>query len=267
VNEITPAPSTHAAADIEPPPRTNPPRLRRTLLGAAIGALLAMSIVPYATHTGTYQYRRGYLPIYDIAGRESVNVPQLTLNISFAALAAAIAFNLSRRFIIWTVAIIGLGIVARVGLPAYQEEMRRAAEREETIAHNAIMDGDFDAAKQSLLKASNYWWWKGWWEGAQRVSERASDEQAMRQEAAAYRAGRDEERARALLRLDWLNDRYGESIAEAKRLLLEAAGKWHIAERFKDEQRVRAWENQIQPKNAPPPSFDPSRPYQVLSKP
>jgi hypothetical protein len=47
-------------------PNSNLPRLRRILIGAAIGALLAMSIVPYATHSGSYQYRRGYMPIYEI---------------------------------------------------------------------------------------------------------------------------------------------------------------------------------------------------------
>jgi hypothetical protein len=49
----------------EPPKRS---RLRRTLLGATIGALLAMSLVPYVKGH-RYAADRGYLPIYEIGAR------------------------------------------------------------------------------------------------------------------------------------------------------------------------------------------------------
>lgn len=51
------------------------------------------------------------MPIYKIGGRENVNVAQLVLNISFAALAGALAFNLSRRAALWTVAIVSIAFV------------------------------------------------------------------------------------------------------------------------------------------------------------
>jgi hypothetical protein len=34
------------------------------------------------------------------------------------------------------------------------------------IARLEIENANFYAAKKHLLKASNYWWWKGWWDGA-----------------------------------------------------------------------------------------------------
>jgi hypothetical protein len=61
----------------EPPKKS---RLRRTLLGAGIGALLAMSMVPYVKGH-RYASERGYLPIYEIGGRADVNVAQLVLNV------------------------------------------------------------------------------------------------------------------------------------------------------------------------------------------
>jgi len=57
-------------------------------LGAGIGALLAMVFVPCI--------HQGYEPIFN-AAEYRINVAQLVLNISFAALVGALAFNLSRR--------------------------------------------------------------------------------------------------------------------------------------------------------------------------
>ena len=173
-------------------PNSNSPRLKRILMGAAIGALLAMSVVPYATHTGTYHYERGYMPIYEIGGRENVNVAQLVLNILFAALAGALASNLSRRAALWALGGLAVVVAAWFGLPAYHEQMEASAKREERSAYGAILNGNFEVAKQHLLKASEYWSWKGWWAGARDAKERAFDEQEMRKTAASFRARRDE---------------------------------------------------------------------------
>ncbi len=85
-------------------------------------------------------------------------------------------------------------------IPAFQERMRVDAQREERTAYVAIVNGNFALAKQHLLNASNYWWWKGWWDGARNARERAFDEQAMQRQAAAFHAEEDEQRARELLR-------------------------------------------------------------------
>jgi hypothetical protein len=78
--------------------------------------------------------------------------------------------------------------------------MRVDAQREERTAYVAIVNGNFALAKQHLLNAWNYWWWKGWWDGARNARERAFDEQAMQRQAAAFHAEEDEQRARELLR-------------------------------------------------------------------
>ena len=135
-----------------------------------------MSVVPYVNGP----YGRGYLPIYEIGGKANVNVAQLVLNISFAALAGALVSNLSRRAAIWMATIVGLAVAALFGLGVYHEQLRNAAEREKRLADEAMFYGKFDLAKQHLLNASNYWWWKGWWEGARNARERALDERAMR---------------------------------------------------------------------------------------
>jgi hypothetical protein len=160
-----------------------------------------MSIVPYATHSGTYQYRRGYMPIYEIGGRENVNVAQLVLNISFAALAGVLVSNLSRRAALWVIGGLAIAVTAWFGLPAYDEQMKAGAETEERLAHGAILDGNFGLAKEHLLKAANYWKWKGWAAGARDATNRAFDGQEMKEQAAAFHAEKSEERARQLLRI------------------------------------------------------------------
>jgi hypothetical protein len=230
------------------------PRLRRTLIGAAIGALLAMSMVPYVKGH-RYALERGYLPIYEIGGRADVNVAQLLLNVSFAALVGALASNLSRRAVLELLGAAGI-LAAGVGLwgefRVFQEQMKAGAEREETLATVSIQDGNFVGAKEHLRKASNYWWWKGWWEGAQDAKQRAFDEQGMKKQAASSRAQKDEARVMQLLGMTnpfeqfHLHPFYPNANAkEAKQLLLDAAENWNAAGNTYEEQRVRKWEKNL----------------------
>jgi len=81
------------------------------LLGAAIGTMLGLLFIPY---------RRGYgyLPIFNGFTNESItnvdiNLPQLVVNVAFAALVGALVANLSKRGIcILTIclAFTGIGI-------------------------------------------------------------------------------------------------------------------------------------------------------------
>jgi hypothetical protein len=84
----------HREANASGHPGQSPkkPRLRRTLLGAAIGALLAMLMVPYVRgHRNAAD--TGYLPIYEIGAQADVNVAQLILNISYARVVEAVKWG------------------------------------------------------------------------------------------------------------------------------------------------------------------------------
>ena len=121
----------------------------------------------------------GYQPIFN-AAEYRINIPQLVLNVLFATLLAALVFNLfRRRSALWMVA--GILSVAGVwfGFSAFQDRMREEAEYHETIADLQIHHGKFDLAKQHLLKAADYWWWKGWWEGARVDKKQANDRSGM----------------------------------------------------------------------------------------
>jgi hypothetical protein len=245
---------------------SNPSRLRRTLWGAAIGALLAMLFVPCI--------RDGYEPIFN-AAKYRINVAQLVLNVSFAALVGALASNFSGRAwraLSWIAASVALALTAWIAFSTFQQQMKTKAEREESAAWGAILNGNFDVAKEHLLKASNYWWWRGWWDGARSARERAFDDQGMKrkldaqiqaekskldaqiqaermeaEKAAVFRAQTDEVRARQLLRGESWNNYHpsDENVTEAKQFLLDAAEAWHIAGNSAEEQRVRAWETNI----------------------
>jgi len=139
--------------------------VRRTLLGAGIGALLAMVFVPCI--------HQGYEPVFN-AAEYRINVAQLVLNISFAALVGALAFNLSRRALCWSAASAILIVTALFGLPAYHEQMRSGAVTEEGLAYAAAAIPDLGLAKEHMLRAANYWWWKGWWEQSRKDKELAA---------------------------------------------------------------------------------------------
>jgi hypothetical protein len=57
-------------------------------------------------------------------------------------------------------------------------------ENEQRTAHYDLEHGDFEAAKKHLLKAADYWWWKGSLEGAREAKRQANDQASMEQQYA-----------------------------------------------------------------------------------
>lgn len=108
-------------------------------------------------------HRAGYRWIFDRSDT-SIAFFQLLLNVGFAALVGALIANFSRRVMLWTARIVAIATVALaclVGFSAFQQQMKAGAEREETTACSEVRNGNFPTAKEHLLKASNYYWWKG----------------------------------------------------------------------------------------------------------
>jgi hypothetical protein len=173
--------------------------MRRTLLAVGFAVLASLLYVPEGCRaSGVWRVCR-HTPFWNA---EHIMFVSLLVQTTFAAVATAIAVNTRwrtlRRVLLWIGAGATLGLIA-FGPLAFQQEMKRSAESEEWTARGDIDAGKFDSAKQHLLKASNYWWWKGWWEGARRARQRAFDEQGMKEQAAAFRAKKDAEaRAKAM---------------------------------------------------------------------
>ncbi len=196
--------------------------------------------------------------VYRDIGR--VMIDMLILQTVFLSVLFAVIVNIrwrpSRRVLIWFAVCATLVLTVCFGFPAFQQQMTRGAESEEWMARGDIHNGKLDSAKEHLLKAANYYWWKGWWDGARNTRVRASDEQAMQRQAAAFQAEKNEESARQILRMTnvFFDSRRADQtysypddkkVAEGKRLLLEAAEKWHIAGSTAEEQRVRTWEKDV----------------------
>jgi len=118
----------------------------------------------------------GYLPIYEIGGKADVNVAQLVLNVSFAALAGALAANLPRRAVYliaacFSVAAIATGIVAVVRISeasvvrAQQSAVARAYSDERYADQllrfarfqSPLQQEDVKKAKLYLLHAAENW--------------------------------------------------------------------------------------------------------------
>jgi hypothetical protein len=253
--------------------------MRKTLLTIGSAVIVSMLLAPHGTKPGGL---RGWGPFfsdygfsaqdfaYGVIGR--VMIDMLILQTVFLAVLFALIVNIrwrpSRRVLIWFAVCATLVLMVCFGFPAFQQQMKTGAENEEWRARRDINNGKLDLAKEHLLKSANYWWWKGWWDGARNAKQHAFDEQGMERQAAAFHAEKNEERARQLLRMTKVLDQFDSArarqsnpfadlipqgkgypddkkIAEAKRLLLEAAEKWHIAGSTAEEQRVRAWEKNV----------------------
>ena len=242
--------------------------MRRTLLAVGCAVLVSMLLAPHGNKYGV----EGFGPFWSVTGFSRcgpggplpiwwlgigrVMIDMLALEIIFLAVLFAVASNLSRRawrVVSWTAGIVAVAVAACVGFLAFHEQMRTAAEREETTARVLIENGHFDLAKAHLLKASNYWWWKGWWDGARNARERAIDQQAMEKKYTAFQAEKDEDRAGQLLRKRNVFDQFDsspsfpsdENVKEAKQLLLDAAEKWHAIGNAGEAERVKAWEKNV----------------------
>jgi hypothetical protein len=143
-----------------------PSRIWRTLLGAAIGALVAMAFVPRLHHG----YGAPYRLIFDTP--ESINIPQLVLNVLFAAVLCALAANLSRRGVYLVAACLGIAAVAVgvIALVRFQEAAINAAvaraRSDERYADQLLQFSRFQSplrqqnverAKQYLAHAAENW--------------------------------------------------------------------------------------------------------------
>jgi hypothetical protein len=232
--------------------------MKRTLIAVGIALIGSLLHVPHGN--SRWGQIDGWSPFWDA---ESILVTPLILQTVFAAVVAAILVNIrwralgrAWRTLSWLAASVVLALAIWFGFPAFQQEMKRRAESEEWAARGDINSGKFDSAKQHLLNAADYWWWKGWWDGARDARERAFDEQRMKKQAAVSHAQNDEARARELLRGEGdifdavsllSNNSYpsDDAVIEAKRLLLDAAENWNTAGDTAEEQRLRAWENNV----------------------
>jgi hypothetical protein len=178
--------------------------MRKTLLAVGFAVLASLMFVPHgSTSHGMVHYARR-AAFFIETGRPVLFVPFL-LQTAFAAVATAIIVNINWRcwkprpstvkkigvFLLIFAFLAALVLTAWLDFPAFQHEMKRRAEGEEWAARGGIDAGKFESAKQHLLKAADYWWWKGWWEGARDARQRALDEQGMKKHAAAFRAKRD----------------------------------------------------------------------------
>src|SRR5439155_9428310 len=87
-------------------------RLGRTLLLAAVCALIAMAFVPRILLNNRSEVRREYSPFYAMPPDSQINIAQLVVNVTFAALTGVVVANMSRRQLLWTAAVLAIAAAA-----------------------------------------------------------------------------------------------------------------------------------------------------------
>lgn len=142
--------------------------LRKTLLAAAVCALLAMLFVPYRSH-GTYSRQafndveRSYKPFFEVRRDADLDTPQLLLNVAFACLAGAVVVNLSKRNLYWAAGFVvlvavGSGVATLVIMRSNEiHEAVGRAQSQENFAAQLKTTGNLFEAKKILLLAADNW--------------------------------------------------------------------------------------------------------------
>jgi hypothetical protein len=167
-------------------------RTKRTLWGIGIGALVAMMFVPVMEYGGygrTLAERRsgGHYRLIVQSGGADINVPQLVLNVVFAALLGAVCANMSRRAWRWAggcaalVAVVG-GIIALIEVRSAAIARAQSDEKELTEWYQAERpktepekEAFLAKAKSILLNAANNWFIAGDWAQARKLRAQAKN--------------------------------------------------------------------------------------------
>jgi hypothetical protein len=156
-------------------PKQRSPRLRRTLLSAAVCALIAMALVPcVGGHTERAYDPRwllldapiwngGYRLVFAMPANSRINVAQLILNVSFAAILGAVAANVPRRVqrVIAAIAVAGATVFAGLALKKFRAAAVSRAESDESMADGDLYSHGYASAKEYFRQAKLNWWIAG----------------------------------------------------------------------------------------------------------
>src|SRR5207237_9981184 len=100
--------------------------LGTSLLLSAVCALVAMAFVPRILLHDRTEVRRQYLPFYAMPPDSQINIAQLVVNVTFAALIGVVVANMSKRQLLWTAGVLAIAAAATLMVVAGEGAVVRA---------------------------------------------------------------------------------------------------------------------------------------------
>ena len=119
-----------------------------------------MAFVPRILLNNRTEVRREYSPFYVMPPDSQINIAQLVVNVTFAALTGVVVANMSRRQLLWTVGVLAIAAAATFMVVAGRAATKRALS-DQALARKLLQERDFAGAKQYFRNARLNWWIAG----------------------------------------------------------------------------------------------------------
>jgi hypothetical protein len=115
-----------------------------------------MAFVPRILLNDRTEVRREYLPFYAMPPDSQINIAQLVVNVTFAALTGVVVANMSKRQLLWTAGVLAIAAGATFMVVAGQAAMTRAL-NDQDFARRLLQERDYAGAKQYFRNARVNW--------------------------------------------------------------------------------------------------------------
>ena len=115
-----------------------------------------MAFVPRILLNDRTEVRRQYLPFYAMPPDSQINIAQLVVNVTFAALIGVVVANMSKRQLLWTAGVLAIAAAATLMVVAGQAAIVRARS-DQDLARRLLQERDYAGAKQYFRNARVNW--------------------------------------------------------------------------------------------------------------
>ena len=115
-----------------------------------------MAFVPRILLNDRTEVRRQYLPFYAMPPDSQINIAQLVVNVTFAALIGVVVANMSKRQLLWTAGVLAIAAAATLMVVAGQAAIVRALS-DQDLARRLLQERDYAGAKQYFRNARVNW--------------------------------------------------------------------------------------------------------------
>jgi hypothetical protein len=115
-----------------------------------------MAFVPRILLNDRTEVRRQYLPFYAMPPDSQINIAQLVVNVTFAALTGVVVANMSKRQLLWIAGVLAIAAAATFMVVAGRTAITRALS-DQDLARRLLQERDYAGAKQYFRNARVNW--------------------------------------------------------------------------------------------------------------
>ena len=120
-----------------------------------------MAFVPVIFLNDRTEVRRQYLPFYAIPPNSQINIAQLVVNVTFAALTGVVVANMSKCQLLGTAGVLAIAAAAATFMVVAGRAAITRALSDQDLARRLLQERNYAGAKQYFRNARVNWWIAG----------------------------------------------------------------------------------------------------------